>query len=377
MQTSQTNTSLKTESSASMRVFGNNDLTGVIMSFYASRWGLRPPSLVSRGFKGLVRARVRNSLYMCNCNGLWRVCVATGGIEYLAETPFGNPDDEDDYLSGQRSTTVDGALFVTGGAVDKRLAWRFDPIDCTWRELPSMLGGRAEHSLASVGGSIFVLGGKSNTNDGCVMECLDVRGGADSWRTIGPQDGAHVAMLGGTGSGNYVYAVGGYNYDAEGTVDVVRRMDVSTGAWEVCAEMNHARRNLSVCARSDGDLYALGGLINRDQLPSDSDDSPDDDSGPPAWWKYLKVVERYLAGENRWITLASMRADGNFIGASVVDGNLWAVTRGERAILLDKYDPSADAWVEKHAVSRDLPRFDGPVSHWAGWHVTTMVDGFA
>merc|ERR1712167_163424 len=100
--------------------------------------------------------------------------------------------------------------------------------------------------------------------------------------------------------------------------------------------MNHARRNLSVCARSDGDFYALGGLINRDQLSSDSDDSPDDDSGPPAWWKYLKVVEHYLAGENRWITLASMRADGNFIGASVVDGNLWAVTRGERAILLDK-----------------------------------------
>ena len=113
MQTNQTNASLKTETSASMRVFGNNDLTGVIMSFYASNWGLRPPSLVSRGFKALVRARVRSSLYMCNCNGLWRVCLATGGVEYLAETPFGNPDDQDDYLSGQRSTTVDGA--VVGG----------------------------------------------------------------------------------------------------------------------------------------------------------------------------------------------------------------------------------------------------------------------
>ena len=376
MQTNQTNTSLKSETSASMRVFGNIDLTGVIMSFYASNWGLRPPSLVSRGFKGLVRARVRSSLYMCNCNGLWRVCLATGGVEYLAETLFGNPDDQDNYLSGQRSTTVDGAVVVTGGTADLTLAWRFDPIDSAWRELPPMLGGRSEHSMASVGGRIFALGGKRFGNDGCVMECLDVRGGAGSWQPIGPQDLDDVAMQGGTGSGNFAYKVGGYNYDTESDLAEVHRMNASTGAWEVVAPMNHPRRSLSVCGRSDGDFYALGGLINREEPPSDSGDSSDDDSGPPTRWKYLKIVERYLAGENRWITLASMRADGRFIGASVVDGCLWAVTRVERAIVLDKYDPSVDAWVEKHAVSRDLPRFYG-YSFWASTHVCTTVDGFA
>ena len=119
-------------------------------------------------------------------------------------------------------------------------------------------------------------------------------------------------------------------------------------------------------------LHALGGLINREEPPSDSGDSSDDDSGPPTRWKYLKIVERYLAGENRWITLASMRADGRFIGASVVDGCLWAVTRVERAIVLDKYDPSVDAWVEKHAVSRDLPRLMAQ-RYRSGWHVTTTV----
>ena len=360
-----------------MRVFGNNDLTGVIMSFYASGWGLRPPSLVSRGFKGLVRARVRSSLYMCNCNGLWRVCLATGGVEYLAETPFGNPDDEDDYLSCQRATTVDGAVVVTGGWSGPKQAWRFDPIDSTWRELPSMLRSRAEHSMASVGGRIFALGGKSTANDnGCVMECLDVRGGADSWQPIGPQDLDDVAMQGGTGSGNFAYRVGGWNYDSESNLAEVHRMNASTGAWEVVAPMNHPRRCLSVCGRSDGDFYALGGLINRDQLPSDSSDSSGEDVGGGMRWKYLKIVERYLAGENRWITLAPMRADGKFIGASVVDGCLWAVTRGERAIILDKYDPSVDAWVEKHAVSRNLPRFYG-YSFWASTHVCTTVDGFA
>ena len=40
----------------------------------------------------------------------------------------------------------------------------------------------------------------SDSNDGCVMECLDVRGGADSWQTIGPQDGAYAAA-GGHGFG--------------------------------------------------------------------------------------------------------------------------------------------------------------------------------
>ena len=230
--------------------------------------------------------------------------------------------------------------------------------------------------MASVGGRIFALGGKRFGNDGCVMECLDVRGGADSWQPIGPQDLDDVAMQGGTGSGNFAYRVGGWNYDSESNLAEVHRMNASTGAWEVVAPMNHPRRCLSVCGRSDGDFYALGGLINRDQLPSDSSDSSGEDVGGGMRWKYLKIVERYLAGENRWITLAPMRADGKFIGASVVDGCLWAVTRVERAIVLDKYDPSVDAWVEKHAVSRDLPRFYG-YSFWASTHVCTTVDGFA
>ena len=152
-------------------------------------------------------------------------------------------------------------------------------------------------------------------------------------------------------------------------------MNASTGAWEEVMPMNHPRRNLSVCAQRNGDFYALGGLINRDQLPSDSSDSSGEDVGGGMRWKYLKIVERYLAGENRWITLAPMRADGKFIGASVVDGCLWAVTRVERAIVLDKYDPSVDAWVEKHAVSR-LSSFDG-YSFYASTHVCTTVDGFA
>ena len=230
--------------------------------------------------------------------------------------------------------------------------------------------------MASVGGRIFALGGKRFGNDGYAMECLDVRGGADSWQTIGPQDLAHVAMQGGTGSGNFAYAVGGWNYDSESNLAEVQRMNASTGVWEEVAPMNHPRRSLIVCGRSDGDFYALGGCICRDELSSDSGDSSEDDSVPPARWKYLKVVERYLAGENRWITLASMRAEGEFIGASVVDGCLWAVTRGKGAILLDKYDPSVDAWVEKHAVSRALPRFYG-YSFWASTHVCTTVDGFA
>ena len=87
MQTNQTNTSLKSETSASMRVFGNIDLTGVIMSFYASNWGLRPPSLVSRGFMGL---GPRGSAVLSTC----ATATAFGGFardrrcQYLAETLF-------------------------------------------------------------------------------------------------------------------------------------------------------------------------------------------------------------------------------------------------------------------------------------------------
>ena len=368
-------------------VLDNTDLTGTIVSFYATSWDLRS-LIVSRSLKDIVRARVRRSLYICNAEGVWRVCVATGHVEKMAATPFHGtgmvrPGEPERQLRGHQATMVDGVVVVAGAMIDQQFVWRFDPLDSTWRELPSMLGGRGVHSLASVGGRIFALGGKSSTGfNGYPMELLDVRGGATSWHPIGPQHYGIMdwCMHAGTGSGNYMYAVGGsrdtgheYRFtDSE----LVHRMDATTGAWEVVASMTHPRSCLTVCGRSDGDFYALGGLINRDQLPSDSSDSSGEDVGGGMRWKYLKIVERYLAGENRWITLAPMRADGKFIGASVVDGCLWAVTRVERAILLDKYDPSVDAWVEKHAVSRDLPLFEG-YSFYASTHVCTTVDGFA
>ena len=57
-----------------------------------------------------------------------------------------------------------------------------------------------------------------------------------------------------------------------------------------------------------------------------------------------------------------MRDEGDFVGAAVADGTLWAVIKqedseGEGAIFLDKYDPSVDAWVQKHALPLDAIPF--------------------
>lgn len=365
-------------------VFDSTDMTGSILSFYASAWGLRPLSLVSRGFKDLVRARVRSSLYMCNADGVWRLCVASGRVEKLATTPFRGTDmtwgsNPDASLCGQQATTMDSAVVVAGAMIDQRFAWRFDPIDSTWLELPSMLGGRGVHSLAKAGGRVFALGGKSSTMfDGCPMECLDVRSGAAAWQTIGPQHYAIAdwCMHAGVGSGNYVYALGGckdtgheHRYEDSATV---HRMNANTGAWEVVAPMNHPRSVLAVCGRSDGDFYALGGRFTYDLLDSDGEyEEAYEGGGPPTETEYLKSVERYLVSEDRWVTLAPMRAQGKLIGAAIVDGSLWAVIKGEcGAIFLDKHDPSVDAWAEKHTIPGDVITF-----RTVGCHTT--VNGFA
>ena len=111
-------------------------------------------------------------------------------------------------------------------------------------------------------------------------------------------------------------------------------MDASTGAWEV------SRRTTTHGAVFPS-LHPDGILLRCISVGScQSRESYLQRLVRGMWAGAWKSVERYLAGEIRWITLAPMRADGKFIGASVVDGCLWAVTRVERAILLDKYDPS-------------------------------------
>ena len=351
-------------------VLDNTDLTGTIVSFYATSWDLRS-LIVSRSLKDIVRARVRRSLYICNAEGVWRVCVATGHVEKMAATPFHGtglvrPGEPERQLRGHQATMVDGVVVVAGAMIDQQFVWRFDPLDSTWQELPSMLGGRGVHSLASVGGRIFALGGKSSTGfNGYPMELLDVRGGATSWHPIGPQHYGIMdwCMHAGTGSGNYMYAVGGsrdtgheYRFtDSE----LVHRMDATTGAWEVVASMTHPRSCLTVCGRSDGDFYALGGRFIED---GSSDSDEEYDFGPQMIEHHLKVVERYCVSEDSWTTLSPMRDEGDFVGAAVADGTLWAVIKqedseGEGAIFLDKYDPSVDAWVQKHALPLDAIPF--------------------
>ena len=150
--------------------------------------------------------------------------------------------------------------------IDQQFVWRFDPLDSTWQELPvDAFGGRGVHSLASVGGRIFALGGKSSTGfNGYPMELADVRGGATSWHPIGPQ---HYGIM------DWCMRAGRFwelrrrwaeaGIRAMSTVLRIVSWSIGwtrhAGAWEVVASMTHLSC-LTVCGRADERLRARRAL---------------------------------------------------------------------------------------------------------------------
>ena len=148
----------------------------------------------------------------------------------------------------------------------------------------------------------------------------------------------------------------------------VHRMDASTGAWEVVAPMSHPRRCMVVCGRSDGDFYALGGIVTR-ELPPGSDPDWDEDWGPPRRTEELCILERYRVRDNRWVTLAPMKTGAKLMGASVANGSLWAVSLGEDAVFLDRYDAFTNKW------SGSCVPLSAETESWGASFTTTTVTG--
>ena len=139
----------------------------------------------------------------------------------------------------------------------------------------------------------------------------------------------------GTGVVNGIlYAVGGYNGGALGTVEAY---DPATNSWRARAAMPTPRYGLAVGV-VNGILYAVGG------------DTTDAESG---FGVSVATVEAYDPTANSWTTKASLRTPRGDLAIGVVNGILYAVG-GDGTGTVEAYNPTADSWATR--ASMPTPR---------------------
>jgi len=199
--------------------------------------------------------------------------------------------------------TVDGSILVVGGATSfeellETVEARQVSGDGAWHTLAPLPTARGNPAAAELDGKVYVAGGFDLHTTLSVVEVFDPRTGA--WTTTAklpvPRGAAAAAGLGGL-----LYVAGGFlgGRNIRGTASVLA-YDPTTDSWTSVAPMPTARGRLRLIA-AGGQLYAIGGVAI--------------DDGSSA----LSTVERYDPRTNTWTTLASMTQDRALPGVVAIE----------------------------------------------------------
>jgi hypothetical protein len=195
-----------------------------------------------------------------------------------------------------------------------------------WTKLQPMPTERAEVTAATIGSSIYVVGGfdsKGDTVD--KVEVYDAR--SNTWSTAKelPIPLHHAAAASYQGK---LYVVGGY---LEGWIpsNALLIYDPLANEWRRAKDMQTPRGALTA-QFIDGILYAVGGS-----------------NGMP-----LSTNEAYDPSINIWETMTQMPTAREHLASGVVDGKLYVIggRQGDLTSNLDvneEYDPETNKWVTK------------------------------
>lgn len=195
-----------------------------------------------------------------------------------------------------------------------------------WSTFPAMPTERTEVTAATVGSSIYVIGGfdkDGNTLD--KVELFDARSGTWSQAKELPVPLHHTA------AGSYqgkLYVVGGYR---EGWIpsSTLFIYDPFTNKWNEGSSMPTPRGALTA-QFIDGILYAVGGW-----------------NGLP-----LPVNEAYDPSTDSWTKKESMPTAREHLASGIVDGKLYVIggrqgSLGSNMDTNEEYDPKTDKWTTK------------------------------
>lgn len=232
-------------------------------------------------------------------------------------------------LLAHSAASVGGTLYMVGGDTGPGCpapttdTLAYDVANNTWTSKAPLPVRRSTVATAVVNGKIYAIGGGNCFGPMKNTDMYDPT--TDSWTAKTPLPTPRsYAVVAGVVSG-MIYVVGG---TAAGTNE---RYDPVMDQWTQMAPLPTPRFNLAGGV-IDGILYAVGGFA-----PSGTN---------------LGTVEAYNPVSNRWSTKAPMPTPRSGAAAGVVNGILYVVG-GASLATVEAYDPTTDTWTTVASIPGD------------------------
>ncbi|EDO46854.1 predicted protein [Nematostella vectensis] len=229
---------------------------------------------------------------------------------------------------------LEGKLYAVGGLVCGtgtnlgRAPFRYcdNGVECydlvrdgEWTRVPPMHQCRSNHSVLTLGGYLYALGGYDGNSYLNTVEryCPKTK----EWTMVSPMIFSRSCFAAEVADG-YIYAFGGYGPSYLSTVE---RYDPSMDAWEMMPAMSMVRINSGVGVVA-GCLYIVGGHNGVSHLQS---------------------VERFDPITNEWSMVAPMGRPRTGLSVAVLDGLLYAIGGHDGSGYLNLtqcYDTISNTW---------------------------------
>ena len=205
-------------------------------------------------------------------------------------------------------TIQNGTVYLTGGS-DPRLkvnpalptadAFIFETRTCAWIKIMPMNTARIHHSLASLNGMIYAIGGQDGNNRVLnTVECYNPK--IDNWVFVKPMSEARRAASTGVIDGK-LYTAGGYGESIRRPIlDTVECFNPKKNKWQSKNKLRFPRGHANIVAVNDK-LHLCGGVttsfINRNSVIS-SVPSIDVYNKEQDVWEHCSdmVIARHSAG---------------------------------------------------------------------------------
>lgn len=229
-------------------------------------------------------------------------------------------------------------VVVAGGFVDElELTARvdaFDVQDQAWRALPDAPVRWSNGNLATVGATLYLLGGLEGTDQVAQGAAFALDSVSQTWRTLAPMAEADARGAAGVvDAPGRVYLLGGAS--TTGALASCLFYDTIADRWDRLPDLPAPRAHPAAMRRADGSLIVTGGFASRDAS------APRGDTWllPPGGTAWLPVAAMPSSGE----ALHGGCAYGVVLGQLVCAG-------GAASATVDAYDPFDDEWATVEAM---------------------------
>jgi len=202
-----------------------------------------------------------------------------------------------------------------------------------WTQAASIPSAKAYSAAATIGNSVYVMGGYSGSYHNR-LQAYDTIFGTWTDKTVMPTARAYFSAVELNGK---IYAIGGYN--ANGYLNTLEEYNPATDTWTTKAAMPTARAYLGAAA-VNGKIYAIGGI---------------NQSG------YLNTVEEYNPATDTWTAKAVMPTGRHALGAAALNGKIYAVGgrngTSDALKVVEEYNPGTNTWSTKTGMLKSRRSF--------------------